>query len=100
MFRAAILLSLIIGCDLARAQDVPGIETCTRETKMECRTGCLQSNIEFLHQALRKNTLETQQKLAAMNTEIVTLKAALAELRSGLAQLQAQKPETPKPAAK
>jgi len=32
----------------AMAQDVPGIEICTAEKTMERRTGCLQSNVNFL----------------------------------------------------
>ena len=36
----------------ALAQDVPGIEICTRESRMDRRTGCLQSNINYLKTAV------------------------------------------------
>src|ERR1700693_1051458 len=49
----------------ARAQDVPGIELCTHETRMDKRTGCLQSNIDYLHQLIAKNAADAQQKLNA-----------------------------------
>src|SRR4029079_7918875 len=88
MLRAAILLSLFLLCDAAKAQDIPGIELCTRETKMDRRTGCLQSNVEYLHQLVRKNAAESQQKLAAANNEITALKAVLVGLQATMARLQ------------
>jgi ubiquinone biosynthesis protein UbiJ len=62
---------------------------------MERRTGCLQSNVEFLQKALAGLTRETQAKmaaagrdLAAAREEITALKAAVAKLNSELAQLK------------
>jgi hypothetical protein len=96
MIRATILFGVLLVCNPAGAQDVPGLETCTRESKMERRTGCLQSNVEFLHQLIRKSTLESQQKLAAASNEIATLKSTIAELQAAIVKLQAQNPEMPK----
>jgi hypothetical protein len=89
MMRAAILFSLLVLCDAARAQDIPGMELCTRETKMDRRTGCLQSNVEYLHQLIRKNAADAQQKLTTANNEITALKAALAGLQATVVKLQA-----------
>jgi chromosome segregation ATPase len=79
------------------AQDVRGLEICTAEKQMERRTGCLQSNVEFLQQALARLTRETQDKiaaagrdLAAARTEIAALKSALAKLSSDLAEMKAK----------
>jgi chromosome segregation ATPase len=66
----------------AAAQDVPGIELCTRERQMDRRTGCLQSNVEYLQQLIAKNSQDAQQRLAAANREIAALKDALAELKT------------------
>jgi hypothetical protein len=80
----------------AAAQDIPGIELCTREQRMDRRTGCLQSNVEYLQQLIAKNSLDAQQRLvaasreiaaqrdqlAAANKEIAALKDALAEIKS------------------
>jgi uncharacterized protein HemX len=71
----------------ARAQDVPGIELCTRESSMERRTGCLQSNVEYLQRLVAKNAAAAQQKLDAANAEIAALKAALASLQASVAKL-------------
>ena len=102
----------------ALAQDVPGIEICTRESRLDRRTGCLQSNVEFLQQVVTKNALDAQQKLSAANRDIAALKEQLAAagrevgaLKDALAALEAkierlqkansqagpQKPETKPP---
>lgn len=82
------LLSLVASG--ARAQDVPGIEICTAEKTMERRTGCLQSNVNFLKASLTKASLENQQKLDAANRQIDALKAAVTGLQNAVAQLQGQ----------
>ncbi len=81
------------------AQDIRGLEVCTAEKQMERRTGCLQSNIDFLQQALAKLARETQEKITAANrdlagarAEIATLKSAVTKLTDELTQLKA-KPE-------
>jgi chromosome segregation ATPase len=73
---AACVASLFVAAALA--QDVPGIEICTRESGMDRRTGCLQSNVEFLQKVVTKNALDAQQKLSAASREIAALKEQLA----------------------
>ena len=74
----------------AMAQDVPGIEICTAERTMERRTGCLQSNVNFLKSSLTKASLEAQQKIDAANRQIDALKATVIGLQNTVAQLQGQ----------
>jgi hypothetical protein len=81
----------------AAAQDVQGIELCTRESRLDRRTGCLQSNVEYLQQVIAKNALDAQQKLAAANREIAAQKEAgaaaareIAALKDALAGVQAR----------
>jgi BMFP domain-containing protein YqiC len=64
---------------------------------MERRTGCLQANVEFLHQALMKLERDTREKinaltrdLAASRAEIAALKSAVTRLDSELAQARAK----------
>lgn len=109
--RSCALLALAVplwtGVPAVVAQDVPGIELCTRETRLDRRTGCLQSNIEYLQQSIAKNALDAQQKLVAANREIAAQKEAvaaaakeIAALKDAVAELKAQRarPE-PTPAA-
>jgi chromosome segregation ATPase len=81
----------------AAAQDIRGLEKCTAEAQMERRTGCLQANVEFLHQALTRLERDTREKintltrdLAASRSEIAALKSTVAKLDSELAQLRAK----------
>jgi len=87
----------------AAAQDIRGLEVCTAEKQMERRTGCLQSNDEYLQQALSKLARETQAKiaassraLAAAQDEIAALKSAMEKLNSELAQMKSKVEPTSK----
>jgi hypothetical protein len=80
---------IVIGIDGGQAQDIAGIEDCTKTSGLDKRTGCLQSNANFLHRLVTKNALETWQKLNAAEAEIVALKRAVTSLQKTVEQLQA-----------
>jgi hypothetical protein len=87
---AALGLSLIVvGVDAARAQDIAGIEDCTKTAGLDKRTGCFQSNINFLQRLVTKNALEAWQRLNAANAEIAALKSTVASLQKTVERLQA-----------
>jgi hypothetical protein len=94
MFKIAVsgfAMAMCLG--FAHAQDIAGIEDCTKAAGLDKRTGCLQSNINFLQRLLTKNALEAGQQLSAARNEIIALKSALAGLQNSVQQLQAaQKP--------
>ena len=81
----------------AAAQDIRGLEVCTAEKAMERRTSCLQSNVEFLQQALAKQARETQAKIDAANKDAAAQKAEIAALKTELAKLQQELAELKKP---
>jgi septal ring factor EnvC (AmiA/AmiB activator) len=94
------LLALLAGLAIATsamAQDVRGLEICTVEKAMDRRTSCLQSNVEFLQQALTKQTRDMQAKLVAANHEIAAHKAELASLKTALAKVQQELADLKKP---
>jgi septal ring factor EnvC (AmiA/AmiB activator) len=94
------LLALVAGLAIAApalAQDIRGLEICTAEKAMDRRTGCLQSNVEFLQQELAKQTRAMQAKLADANREIAAQKAELAALKAALAKLQLELADLKKP---
>src|SRR5262245_37133612 len=72
----------------AVAQDVPGIEICTRERRLDRRTSLLQSNVEFLQHVVTKNALDAQQKLSAANREIAALREQAAAANREVAALK------------
>jgi hypothetical protein len=80
---------IAVGSDLAEAQDIAGIEDCTKAAGLDKRTGCLQSNVNFLQQLMTKNALEARQRLNAANSEIAALKSVVNNLRASVEQLQA-----------
>jgi len=83
------LALIVLGVGVALAQDIPGVEDCTKTSGLEKRTGCLQSNINFLQQLLTKNALEARQRLTAAQNEILALKSAVASLQANVERLQA-----------
>ncbi len=93
------LAILAAASGMVAAQDVPGIEDCTKTTGLDKRTSCLQSNINFLQQLIVKNALDERQRLNAANAEIAAMKAAVAGLQARLAQLEAQAKKDAKPDA-
>jgi outer membrane murein-binding lipoprotein Lpp len=103
MVRIAVLgLSLIVvGVEAGCAQDIAGIEDCTKTSGLDKRTGCFQSNVNFLQRLVTKNALDSRQKLDEAVAEIVALKSVVTRLQKTVEQLQAaqkaagdKKPET------
>ena len=90
MFKIAALgLGLIVaGPDLAGAQDIAGIEDCTKAAGLDKRTGCLQSNVNVLQQLLTKATLDARQRQTAANNEIAALKSEVVALKTLVTSLQ------------
>lgn len=86
MLRLAIALFLIAAP--AAAQDIRGLERCTAEKAMDRRTSCLQSNIEFLQEALAKQARETRTMLDAAQREAQAQKAEIAALKQALGKLE------------
>ncbi len=88
IFAAVLLLALSVLP--AAAQDIRGLEVCTAEKQMERRTGCLQTNTEFLQQTLAKLQRETNDQLAAAGRDLAAAKAEIAALRLALAKLDGE----------
>jgi hypothetical protein len=99
MLKIATLCCCIIaaGIDLAHAQDIAGIEDCTKTQGLDKRTGCFQSNINFLQQLVTKNSLDSQQRLSAAINELIALRSIVTSLQTRVNELQAaQKAATDK----
>jgi BMFP domain-containing protein YqiC len=74
----------------AAAQDIRGVEKCTAEAQMERRTGCLQANVEFLHQALAKLERDAREKINALTRDLAASRAEIAALKSTVAKLDSE----------
>ena len=83
--------AMLTGVAAASAQDVAGVEDCTKTQGLDKRTGCLQANVNFLQRTMTRNALEAHRRLQAAEAEIVALKTALAALRKQVDELQSAK---------
>jgi peptidoglycan hydrolase CwlO-like protein len=86
---AAVFLIVLFALATARAQDIAGIEDCSKTSGLDKRTGCFQSNVDFLKKLITKSTGDLQQKLSAATAEIGELKRANAVLQNSIAEMQA-----------
>ena len=83
---------------MPRAQDIAGMEDCTKTIGLDKRTGCLQSNVNFLRRLVMKNAVEAE--LKATEAEIMALRGTVTSLQKTVEQLAAaqktlgKKPET------
>ncbi len=84
---------VLVAGNSTHAQDVPGIENCMAEKQIERRTGCLQSDINFLKTQIAtevgKAKAEAQAKLDDAMKQIDALKLLVAGLQAQLKQVQA-----------
>ncbi len=65
---------MLVGVAAASAQDVAGVEDCTKTSGLDKRTGCLQANVNFLQRTMTRNALEADRRLQAAEGEIAALK--------------------------
>jgi hypothetical protein len=89
----------LIGVAAASAQDIAGIEDCTKTKGLDQRTGCLQANVNFLQRTMTRNASDAQRRLQAAEGEIAALRTALAALRKQVDELQATKAAAEKKAS-
>jgi phage shock protein A len=85
---AWLIAAAVFASHPAQAQDIAGMEDCTKTSGLDKRTGCFQSNIEYLNRLIAKNAANMQQKLSTANAEIGELKRAVANLQANVAGLQ------------
>ena len=85
---ALVIAIVVLGSDVARTQDIPGIEDCSKTRGLDKRTGCFQSNIDFLIKVIAKNAADARQRLNAATNEIASLQKEVADLRTRVDQIQ------------
>src|SRR4029453_10201463 len=95
MLRIAVLgLSLIVvGVEAGCAQDIAGIEDCTKTSGLDKRTGCLQSNVNFLQRLVTKNALTADAEIAALKRSVTSLQKNVEQLQAAQKATGNKKPE-------
>jgi hypothetical protein len=97
----AILVAVTLAATPALAQDVVGLEDCSKARGPDKKIGCMQSNVEFLHRLIKTGdtaAVAAQAKLNSANVKISELQAEIDRLKAALAQLEKKLPASP-PAA-
>ncbi len=89
-----VLALAVLALGGAQAQDIAGLEDCTKTSGLDKRTGCFQSNIEVLSRMILKTGSDAQQKLSAANAQIAALQHTVADLQGRIEALEkaAKKP--------
>jgi hypothetical protein len=90
--------AMLVGVAAGSAQDIAGTEDCTKTQGLDKRTGCMQSNINYLQRTMTRNALEAHRRLQAAETELMALRSAVVTLRKQVDELQAAKAATEKKA--
>jgi hypothetical protein len=91
-----VLLSLtliVVGIDAGLAQDIAGIEDCTKTSGLDKRTGCLQSNVNFLQRLVTKNALTADAEIAALKRSVTSLQKNVEQLQAAQKATGNKKPE-------
>jgi hypothetical protein len=90
MLKALILCwsSIVLCFQVAQAQDIAGMEDCTKTSGLEKRTSCLQANVNFLQQLVTRNALEARQRLDVSRNEIMALRSAVSSLQASVDELR------------
>ncbi|HZO48254.1 MAG TPA: hypothetical protein VFB68_20325, partial [Xanthobacteraceae bacterium] len=63
IIRTLAVVTTLIGVAAASAQDIAGVEDCTKTQGLDKRTGCLQSNVNFLQRTMTRNASDAQRRL-------------------------------------
>src|SRR5260370_34488389 len=64
---ALLIAAAVFAMHPAQAQDITGMEDCTKTSGLDKRTGCFQSNIEYLNRLIAKQSAAMQQEPSTAN---------------------------------
>lgn len=99
MLRLVLLAAVVMTIVPVQAQDIVGLEDCSKATSADKKIGCLQSNVQFLHELIKKNDTAAQgrqrdaaTKLAAATTKLDELRGEVDRLKLAVDQLTKKAP--------
>ena len=88
MLKPALLVALLMTVSTVQAQDIVGLEDCTQAKDADKKSGCLQSNVAYLHGLIKKNDAAAQAKLREEAAKLAAALARLDELRREVDRLK------------
>ena len=88
MLKPALLAAIVLMASPVHAQDIVGLEDCSKARDTDKKIGCLQSNVAFLHALIRKNDAAAQAKLKETGAALTAANARLDDLRGEIDRLK------------
>jgi hypothetical protein len=89
MLKRVVLVAALIAAWPALAQDIVGIEDCAKARDPDKKAGCLQSNVNFLHELIKKNEAAAQARQREAAARLTAAAARIEELRGEVERLKA-----------
>lgn len=88
MLRRILLVVIVMAAAPVQAQDIVGLEDCSKATSADKKIGCLQSNVQFLHELIKKNDAAAQARQRDTTAKLTVAVARLDELRGEIERLK------------
>ena len=99
MIKRTALMLLLLAASPVLAQDIVGLEDCSKANSADKKSGCLQSNVAFLHDLIKKNEAaaqarqrDTNLKLTAATAQVETLRGEIGALKAAVDELKKKPP--------
>jgi hypothetical protein len=99
MIKRTALMLLLLAASPVLAQDIVGLEDCSKAAGPDKKAGCLQSNVAFLHDLIKKNETaaqarqrDTNLKLTAATTQVEALRGEIGALKAAVDELKKKAP--------
>jgi|tagenome__1003787_1003787.scaffolds.fasta_scaffold19825619_2 septal ring factor EnvC (AmiA/AmiB activator) len=90
MLKRTLLATLLLAAASVHAQDIAGLEDCSRASGADRKIGCLQSNVNYLYDLIRKNEAAAQTKLRDAGVQLATANAQLTATKAQLDALRGE----------
>jgi hypothetical protein len=88
MLKRALLMAMLLTASPLQAQDIVGLEDCSKVRDADKKSGCLQSNVSFLHDLIRKNDAAAQTRQRDAAARLTAASARIDELRGEVERLK------------
>jgi hypothetical protein len=88
MLKRALFIAVLLTASPLQAQDIVGLEDCSKARDADKKSGCLQSNVNFLHDLIRKNDAAAQARQRDATAKLTAASARIDELRGEVERLK------------
>ena len=87
--KRTLVAALLFAATPLQAQDIVGLEDCSKAQGVDRKLGCLQSNVNYLNDQIRKRDADAQAKLRDAAARITAANARIHDLHAEIERLKA-----------